>query len=250
MKCQVLFTVWCNISGEAAGEILSWSLLEMKGLRVKHVPVSSSHLLLVQSRRTCWNLSDFYVRRRESVTVSFNYRTPDRRTEDFVEVYLHPNPDEVVVWSSPEGDLDAAVLQLDTRGMPPNYRLPPPLGHLHGDAGSSSTLYFIAHDKDTDRSNRVICLKCPVVKWDALDAPVELFMRHRLSDARRTLLKTTLRHGSSGSPGFDEHGRLVVMYAKGIHDTVVVVEQAVNIKAIKELMQRQRPDLAQRLFPE
>ena len=32
MKSQVLHTVWCNISGEAAGEIWTWSLLGVKGL--------------------------------------------------------------------------------------------------------------------------------------------------------------------------------------------------------------------------
>ena len=32
MKSQVLHTVWCNISGEAAGEIGDWSLLGVKGL--------------------------------------------------------------------------------------------------------------------------------------------------------------------------------------------------------------------------
>ena len=32
MKSQVLHTVWCNISGEAAGEIWNWSLLGVKGL--------------------------------------------------------------------------------------------------------------------------------------------------------------------------------------------------------------------------
>ena len=31
MKSQVLHTVWCNISGEAAGEILNWSLLGVTG---------------------------------------------------------------------------------------------------------------------------------------------------------------------------------------------------------------------------
>ena len=34
MKSQVLHTVWCNISGEAAGEIWNWSLLGMKGRAV------------------------------------------------------------------------------------------------------------------------------------------------------------------------------------------------------------------------
>ena len=32
MKRQVLHTVWCNISGEAAGEIWNWLLLGVKGL--------------------------------------------------------------------------------------------------------------------------------------------------------------------------------------------------------------------------
>ena len=33
MKSQVLHTVWCNISGQAAGEIWHWSLLGVKGLQ-------------------------------------------------------------------------------------------------------------------------------------------------------------------------------------------------------------------------
>ena len=33
MKNQVLHTVWCNISGETAGEIWTWSLLGVKGLK-------------------------------------------------------------------------------------------------------------------------------------------------------------------------------------------------------------------------
>ena len=32
MKSQVLHTVWCNIPGEAAGEIRTWSLFGVKGL--------------------------------------------------------------------------------------------------------------------------------------------------------------------------------------------------------------------------
>ena len=33
MKSQVLHTVWCNISGEAAGEIWNWSLLGVKKVK-------------------------------------------------------------------------------------------------------------------------------------------------------------------------------------------------------------------------
>ena len=34
MKSQVLHTVWCHISAEAAGEIWNWSLLGVKGLEL------------------------------------------------------------------------------------------------------------------------------------------------------------------------------------------------------------------------
>ena len=34
MESQVFHTVWCNITGEAAGEIWTWSLLRVKGLKV------------------------------------------------------------------------------------------------------------------------------------------------------------------------------------------------------------------------
>ena len=43
MKSQVLHTIWRNISGEAAGEILSWSLLGVKGFKLMEV-VSSCAL--------------------------------------------------------------------------------------------------------------------------------------------------------------------------------------------------------------
>ena len=33
MESQVLHTVWCNIAGEAAGEIWNWSFLGVKGLK-------------------------------------------------------------------------------------------------------------------------------------------------------------------------------------------------------------------------
>ena len=35
MKSQVLHSVWCNISGEAAGEIWTWPLLGVKELNIE-----------------------------------------------------------------------------------------------------------------------------------------------------------------------------------------------------------------------
>ena len=46
MKSQVLHTVWCNISGEAAGGIWHWSLLEVTGLN----PYGGFMLLLLLIR--------------------------------------------------------------------------------------------------------------------------------------------------------------------------------------------------------
>ena len=40
MKNQVLYTVWCYISGEAAGKIWSWSLLGLRGFTFSWHPVS------------------------------------------------------------------------------------------------------------------------------------------------------------------------------------------------------------------
>ena len=39
MKSQILHTVWCCISGEAAGEIWHWSLFGVKGLKAKSARV-------------------------------------------------------------------------------------------------------------------------------------------------------------------------------------------------------------------
>ena len=41
MRSQVLQTVWCYISGEAAGEIWSWSLCGVKGFILEHRPFVS-----------------------------------------------------------------------------------------------------------------------------------------------------------------------------------------------------------------
>ena len=147
------------------------------------------------------------------------------------------------------GDLDAAVLQLDTR-LP----LPPPLGSMWGEASRSTTLYLIGHDNNAE-NKRVLDLQCPVKEF--YDLSVELRQRcpGLMEDSRRTLLTCSLAHGSSGSPGFDEFGSLVVMFTTGYplenvrNRTATEVEQAVNITAIRQLLQRDIPQLADELFP-
>ena len=50
MKSQVLHTVWCNISSEAAGGNLNWSLLGVKGLSIQG-PFLQSSIKLIQDWR-------------------------------------------------------------------------------------------------------------------------------------------------------------------------------------------------------
>ena len=174
--------------------------------------------------------------------VSFNY-SPDQQGEPLCQVFLHP--EQSVPWKNKL--LDAAVLQLQ---LMPSHPLPPPLGHLHGDASCSKTLYLIGHDNHAD-NNLVVDLHCPVKKFSSLP---DQFLQDNssdyfdMSDPRRTLLVSSLTHGSSGSPGFDQHNCLTVMYTKGYPSKKPQVEQAVNIVAIKNQLVLENHELAERLF--
>ena len=52
MKREVLHTVWCNISGEAAGEIWHWSLLRVKGLIMRVMSESDWSIQTLARNRT------------------------------------------------------------------------------------------------------------------------------------------------------------------------------------------------------
>ena len=176
----------------------------------------------------------------ERVFVAFN--SPDQQEEPLRKEFFHPQ--NLVVWRN--AALDATVLEL----VPSHDPLPPPLGNLHGDASGSDTLCLIGYD-DSATNNRVLDLLCPVKKFS--DLSPEFLQENAthvfdMSDQRRTLLLTSLTHGSSGSPGFDEHGRLVVMYTRGYPNENPQVEQAVNIVAVKEQMITDDPQLAEHLF--
>ena len=51
MKSQVLHIVWCNISGETAGKIWNWSLLEVKGLTLSLLRVINVKFQPLQPRQ-------------------------------------------------------------------------------------------------------------------------------------------------------------------------------------------------------
>ena len=172
--------------------------------------------------------------------MSFNY-SPDQQEETLCQVFL--DPEQPVPWKNKL--LDAAVLRLM-----PSHPLPPPLGNLHGDARCSETLYLIGHDNHA-ANNLVVDLHCPVKKFSSLS---DQFLQDNsshyfdMSDPRRTLLSSSLTHGSSGSPGFDQHGCLTVMYTRGYPGENPQVEQAVNIVAIKNQLVMENHELAEHLF--
>ena len=61
MKSQVLHTVWCNISGEAAGEIVDWSLLGVKGLNVNRSVWISWYWYTEKAIKYPWTFWVFFV---------------------------------------------------------------------------------------------------------------------------------------------------------------------------------------------
>ena len=72
MKSQVFHTVWCNISGEAAGEIWNWSLVGVKGLTE-----SDSQYWIGALCNTKW----FCVSKEMRLTSLFTTNKKRRRTE-------------------------------------------------------------------------------------------------------------------------------------------------------------------------
>ena len=76
MKSQVLHTVWCNISGEATGEIWNWSLLGMKGLKSNRRCVE---VQLIVGKVNCRRISPVWweswqTQREEEVNSCINIR--------------------------------------------------------------------------------------------------------------------------------------------------------------------------------
>ena len=161
--------------------------------------------------------------------------------------WFHLHPGTPLEWH--DGNLDAAVLQLHT-----SEQLPPPLGHVWGNVDDSTTLHLISHDK-SPQIKGALDLSCPVVKFSELTPGFRQQNPDLVDDPRRTLLRSSFLHGSSGSPGFNGHGRLVVMYTTGYPTDDVrqgrpsTVEQAVNIAAIREQLASDNPQLAAELFP-
>ncbi|XP_035687905.1 protein FAM111A-like [Branchiostoma floridae] len=71
----------------------------------------------------------------------------------------------------------------------------------------------------------------------------------QLNDPRRVTYCSLMGLGSSGSPGFNEDGDLVVMHACRYRPHDQNIEQGVKMTAIRDDLRQRNPDLCEELFP-
>ena len=93
MKSQVLHTVWCDISGEAAGEICNWSLLGVKG---------QTRILLIQHQRAvdhCDIQQDPSISQNKYFSLTLFPALVRGRLCDVYQVVVESLPQGKVLWS-------------------------------------------------------------------------------------------------------------------------------------------------------
>ena len=187
-----------------------------------------------------------------SVQVCFNYHQAAQDNDLLVIEQLEPD----VVWYNER--LDVAVLQLK---VPGDRELPPSLGGLLGDVNQSPKFHLVGHTSGQYKVLNLCCEKRP------LDHPeVEAFRRDprcrpelfpflfpplfpAMFDPRKTLLEPSSTFGASGSPWFDNNGKLVFMAAQGLMvNEELVFDRAVNLIDVYRLMFHEVPHLAVELF--
>lgn len=125
-------------------------------------------------------------------------------------------------------ELDFAVLQLEGR-------LPAPLRNPVGDVNESATLHLIGHSGGSFKSCALSCERCP------LDHPD---VNPGVLSPDWPLFKSSFKQGASGSPGFNDHGNLVVMLTGGLgHGDEFIFCRGVSIMAVCRVISRERPNL-------
>lgn len=172
-----------------------------------------------------------------SVEVCFNHHQADQAA------LVIERLESGVSWSSER--LDVAVLQLR---VPFDHQLPPSLGCRLGDVRHSSKFHLIGHNDGGYKAVNLCCEKRPADHPDVQNLqgyPEWTRMFPSLLDPCKTLLEASLTHGSSGSPCFDDSGRLVLMQAHGLFlGDSNVLDQGVNLIDIFQLMNQEAPALA------
>ena len=122
--------------------------------------------------------------------------------------------------------LDVAVLQLQLQERLPNC-LPAPLTNHLSDVNQSAIVHLIGHSRGLYKSLSLFCERCS----ESLSPD-------------RPLIRSTFMAGSSGSPGFDDNGYLVMMLTDGVSDgKEFVLRQGVSMMAVYNILLRDSPNL-------
>ena len=178
------------------------------------------------------------------VQVCFNYHQAAQ--DDGLLVIEQLEPD--VLWYNES--LDVAVLQLK---VPEDHELPPSLGGFLGDVNQSPKFHLIGHPRGKYKILNLCCKKRlsehPEVEAFRMDPRYRPELFPSLHDPRKTLLEPSSTFGASGSPWFDDNGRLVFMAAQGLMlDGETKLDVAVNLIEVYRLMFQEKQHLADELF--
>eukprot|EP00058_Branchiostoma_floridae_P019044 XP_002604533.1 hypothetical protein BRAFLDRAFT_79380 [Branchiostoma floridae] len=180
--------------------------------------------------------------------VEFNYLKAFPNEEDFVRFIVKDVKHS-------QDDLDYCILELDipTGQFQLVQERLPGLESLIGSTSEGSTVTIIGHPGGQPKK---LDVRCPVLNPN--NNKVTHYLKIHPSKAQdvyhpgRTIYKSTFAHGSSGSPGFDQYGNLVVMHTRGypLHaGSHSVLEQGIRLTAIHGDLRRNKPDLFRAIFP-
>ncbi|KAI8515531.1 PREDICTED: protein FAM111A-like [Branchiostoma belcheri] len=255
--------VSCQKFGPVTILLLQKLLPAAKSVGVVFVEVESNGHLSIIVCGTCFRVGTKYVMTCKHVLDSTIKYLSENPGKAFVEFNFFEDPlspfeqirfliQKEVPWHSDISDLDYCVLEFSIPDgqMAEVQTMLPALGPLVCDVKHSGTITLVGHPGGDPK---VMDPSCPYPHPD-----IGVYLKHnpqptgdfsQLIDQRRVTYCSVMGHGSSGAPGFDKEGNLVVMHARGYRPHGQNVEQGVKMTAIRDDMRNKCPELCEELFP-
>ncbi|XP_019616194.1 PREDICTED: uncharacterized protein LOC109463776 isoform X2 [Branchiostoma belcheri] len=153
-------------------------------------------------------------------------------------------------------ELDYSVLELEPLD---DSEFPPGLESLIWPTTKKSRVSIIGHPGGDPKT---FAIRCPIVNSKYNEVIYYLMFNpnptggadySKVSDPARATYRTDFAHGSSGSPGFDQNGKLIVMHTCGYplySGSKSVLEQGIRMTAIYRDLKQNKPDLFREIFPQ
>ncbi|XP_035695598.1 uncharacterized protein LOC118429238 [Branchiostoma floridae] len=213
---------------------------------------------------TCLRLGSKFVLTNRHVTeemakvggesfVEFNYKSLN--DPDLFEFKV-----KRVVCTSQNNESDHSLLELDVPDDQ-SERLPPGLGHLIASSSKAKLVTIIGHPGGRPQEANICCpivgsdhknIKAIAVYLNFNPEPTGGANYRMVDDPGRVTYRSVFGPGSSGSPGFDEEGKLIVMHTCGYplyKGSSSLVEQGVKMTAIRDDLEQYDHGLSAELFP-